>query len=140
MQLQAWHIHLEYILKSFCLSVALVPCCRWYLRQGHGVVATLHFVGGTWVDLGWSLNWLNLFQSSTILFVNQSRPISLLNLHYSSLSPLFLVLSWLLIVRTFPTSALLKPFTHLNTSIKSPLTLRLSSECNLNEVSVCVYR
>ena len=50
--------------------------------------------------------WLSLFQSSTTLFVNQFLPISLLNLHFSSLNLLFFVLSWLLIVRTFPTSPL----------------------------------
>ena len=40
---------------------------------------------------------------------------------FFSLNLLFLVLSWPLIVRTFPTSPLLKLFTHLNTSIRSVL-------------------
>ena len=37
--------------------------------------------------------WLSLFQSSTILFVNQFLPISFINLHFFSLNPLLLVLS-----------------------------------------------
>ena len=57
--------------------------------------------------------WLSLFQSSTTLFVSQFLPISFLNLHFSSLNPLHLALSWLLTVRIFPTSPLLKPFSEL---------------------------
>ena len=53
--------------------------------------------------------WLNLFQSSTTLFVNQFLLISFLNLHFSSLNPLLILLSWLLTVWTFPTTPLLNP-------------------------------
>ncbi|KAG0712609.1 Transmembrane protein 62 [Chionoecetes opilio] len=59
---------------------------------------------------------LSPFQSFTTLFVNQFFPnISFLNLRFSSLNPLLLVLPWLLAVRT-STSPLLNPFIHFGVS------------------------
>ena len=82
---------------------------------------------------------LSLFHLSTTLSVNQFFPMSFLNLNFSSIKPLALVTPGPLTVSTLLMSPLLNHLTHLNTSIKSPLNLRLSSECSCRRFNLSLY-